>query len=339
MTSLCNREFCEKVMVRIGKHNDKNFRSSINGVSEFCHLLNKSKEMISQIQTKFQNPNTCKNKISALSKIMAATTVEERKQFINLHHEMNMSDEQVNKIFENQILCYYKSKNPEQRQADRDVQDAQEMTQDDLDNYVPFEEIIEKLSVELPKINVKNVVEKQMIIALALMVKCDIILRGDIGELRINNIQKDSKIWLQKDQIFVAESNKTKRSFVIQIPDDVMEYVNMLKTVRISRGEDYLFMKIGKETPFTGPGNIQLTETKAGNPTCEWFCGHFGDKMMKLFKNRRLTISRVRQSVGIYLSTFDTGDLQYQRQIEKRMDHCYSIHQRFYNRYKSLISK
>lgn len=318
-----DKEFCMKVLNRV-KDTNKNHKSMVsccNVLSNDLHMVKKPKEFLSSIEKKYPNKHTRSNKVKFLSKVLRNLTSEEKKSLVA--DGADMSDEMVNATFNKEILEHFTMKmlTPEEKTSRQKENDEQKMTDLDFENFVPWREIANKIKEISPNLNPENIIENQMVVALIIFWSSDKCLRGDIAKTCFD---QNANVYIDEEckTITVKSGNKTGRSHTITLLANGRKYAKMLLDARKKAGQQYLFCKANLEPP-----------------TDEWFLNRFADVMEKLFKKRRLTVSRLRQSLGIYLSEKDNGDLEYQRKIENRLDHTYAIHQQYYNRYKSLISK
>jgi hypothetical protein len=217
---------------------------------------------------------------------------------------------------------------------DSDTAPPQVMDEKQKSKYIAFPKYLDVLKNELAEINSSNVLDKQFVIALAIMICSDKILRNDIGITRIlgagiNHDDVDDVSTISEINPILIHIKKTKKTCIeaidINFNKEIIPYVKMLIDAQVNKNKttgikNYLLMKPQSRDPV---------------PTGPWFAKEFSRSMERYF-GKKLGCTDIRLSYGIHLSRSDNGDASYQQKIERCMNHSYSMHQAKYNLYKNL---
>ncbi|KAJ3144007.1 hypothetical protein HDU89_000958, partial [Geranomyces variabilis] len=312
MTELTH-EHCMKIVENYAKEKGdvahmKDLKSAVNVFKKNNILkhLGDPKVAHGMIQKTWKNRKTAETKMR-YARILVEHAFPEHKCLISGCTEAEFNQ----KHYEENILHYYKNKTPEQKAAIAAEEEKQELSLKDFFNYVPVATMRQKLREKLKEITPDNVVKNQMIILLAILFSGDVLLRGDYGTI---SLKEDGQNRISPDGNFItigSLSKKTKDSAVITVGANRLRFVKMLIDKRMELGHDYLFMK---ENAFG---------SEACNPTKGYIAKAFGNKMEE-FLGKRVTLTRFRIYYGIFMSEKDNGNLEYQRKIEKKMNHSYA---------------
>ncbi|KAI8827143.1 uncharacterized protein EV422DRAFT_502847 [Fimicolochytrium jonesii] len=213
-----NHKFCLSVLNRI-KDSNKDHRSmvsSCNVLSDQLHLVKKPKDLLSSIEKKWSNKHTRANKVKFLSKVLRNMSAKEKR--ILFDNEKDLSDEMVDKQFNEDILEHFTkmSLSPEEKEKRQKGNDEQKMTELDLENYVPFLDIVGKIKEVLSTLTSENIIKNQMLVALIIFWSSDKMLRGDISTTCFD---QNADVYIESDcsKIVVKDANKTGRSHEINL--------------------------------------------------------------------------------------------------------------------------
>ncbi|KNC96066.1 uncharacterized protein SPPG_08458 [Spizellomyces punctatus DAOM BR117] len=299
------------------KKQDKSRLNQLKG-NNLLSLFQTPEILISRIKEKWTNEHTYYNYIKLVSKIARNATRAEKAMILHLAEDA-MDD--LDSHFTDTFHSHFKNVTFERFKQSKNEAASQEMTQEDIANYVPYSELLAGLKVALTFINEGNIVEHQFLIALGMNLDADKIRRCDIFKAMIS---EDANVMVNNEgkTVFIRKCNKTgEKNVLIQMGNTIQPYVNMLANVRKGNGQDRLFLK--------PDGSI---------PTDAWYSDEFSNAMERMF-GKRVTQKRLRISVGMHLSERDNGDHAYQKEIERRMGHTYAVHQRYYNLFKSFVEQ
>ncbi|KAJ3005807.1 hypothetical protein HKX48_000459 [Thoreauomyces humboldtii] len=321
-------EICNAIIKRVygaktkGKEEAKNRYSTIRSFvkNNILQHIKNPPVMLASIKTFWPKSSyTRENKTKAISQILKHATLLEKRSLLLMNDDEDWDQDH----FEKEIHFFYKKKDSVALSEKQERETSQTMTPLDLENYVPVKEINRVYIRERAKLNPDNIIENQMIVLLGMRLNADILLRGECGMAGLDPDMCEN--YFEEDKLHIRNQSKKSDCDLVTYDYRVLPFIHMLRDRRIELGHDYLFMKKASKT-----GNY--------NPTKNWVDKQFGEKMEKLFGGKRLTISRLRQSIGIFLSEDgNLADVNYCNYIAHRMNHSYEVHRKFYNRYKSLV--
>lgn len=230
-----------------------------------------------------------------------------------LRHFLNSkpSDAEIGRQFDNTIAITWAigiSEIMKQKKALKDVNGTR-IAKRQKDNAFPGEVVDDKVEAMKPGLlqvlgkaqpHVVEVFQHQFRVALLLMLYCGVVLRQDVGLLRIwgeagpgtlPDLTEPNVLDLEKRMMIFKKTNKQKYCHKIRIPDEIWPYVEALVEVRRKMGQTFLFMGDRKLRNGKGRNDGRYLEARSFGQSFAKYVGQLfnkpsvGNQLLRFIKN------------------------------------------------------